>query len=144
MSYVMVPVPAEHVLDVMRWVLFRTPEEDGVNDMRDRARLSAFMADATDVTRSILARVARAAVNDDPLRLSDVADDLDLDTEVINATIKELNNFALGPGRVLVTVRMESAVGIAGNTGKIAYLSMRPNLARAVRELAKAGVAPGE
>ena len=76
MSYVMVPVPAEHVLDVMRWVLFRTPEEDGVNDMRDRARLSTFMADATDVTRSILARVARAAVNDDPLRLSDVADDL--------------------------------------------------------------------
>ena len=144
MRYVMVPVPAEHVLDVMRWVLFRTPEEDGVNDMRDRARLSTFMGEASEVTHSILTRVAKAALNDEPLRLSDVADDLDLDSDVINATIKEVNNFALGPGRVLVMLRMETAVGISGNTGKIAYLSMRPNLARVVRELVKAGVARGE
>lgn len=144
MRYVMVPVPAEHVLDVMRWVLFRTPEDDGASELRDRVRLMSFLGEASGTTRALLTRVARAAVTDEPVRLSDVADDLELEIDVLNAAIKELNNFALGPGRVLVQVRMETAVGISGKAGKVAYLSMRPSLARLVRELTKGRVAPGE
>jgi hypothetical protein len=125
-------------------VLFRTPEDDGASELRDRVRLMSFLGEASGTTRALLTRVARAAVTDEPVRLSDVADDLDLEIDVLNAAIKELNNFALGPGRVLVQVRMETAVGITGNTGKVAYLSMRPSMARLVRELTKGRVAPGE
>ena len=111
MRYVMVPVPAEHVLDVMRWVLFRTPEDDGASELRDRVRLMSFLGEASETTRALLARVARAAVTDEPVRLSDVADDLDLEVDVLNAAIKDLNNFAF-------IVRTDHALQIRRLTAK--------------------------
>lgn len=142
MRYVMVPVPTEHVLDVMRWVLFRAPE-DGDVATRDSARVTKLVSEADELTRSILLLVAAAAVRDEPLRLSDIADELDHDPQVVRTAVRDVNQHALGAGRNLLTVRSETAVGVHGNTGKIAYIAMRPDLARMVRAAAKATPAGG-
>jgi hypothetical protein len=133
MRYVMVPVPAEHVLDVMRWVLFRAPDEDYETVARDAARVTNFMSEADELTRTVLLRVAEATMTDEPLRLSDVAGELDKDAQTINAVIRDANNVALGAERPLIEIRFESAIGVHGQTGKVSFLGMRPHLARQVR-----------
>lgn len=138
MRFVMVPVPREHVLDVMRWVLFRAPEEDGTSDMRDAARLRTICEESDDLTMSLLVRVARATVDGDTPRLTDVADDLGEAPDTIRATLRTLNAWALGGGRDLVKVSNEPAVGVHGNTGKISFLMMRPEHAHFVRRVSAA------
>jgi hypothetical protein len=137
MRYVMVPVPAEHVLDVMRWVLFRAPDEDYETVARDAARVANFMSDADDLTRSVVLRVAEATATDEPLRLSDVASELDKDGQTINAVIRDANAVALGAERPLIEIRFESAIGVHGQTGKVSFLGMRPHLARQIRMSAR-------
>jgi hypothetical protein len=144
MRYVMVPVPAEHVLDVMRWVLFRAPDEDYETVARDAARVADFMADADDLTRSVLLRVAEATLTDEPLRLSDVATELDSEAQSINSVIRRANLVALGEERALIEIRFESAIGVHGQTGKVSFLGMRPHLARQVRSVARANPPAGD
>lgn len=140
MRYVMVPVPTEFVLDVMRWVLFRAPEEDP-SPMKDEARLRTLMEESDDLTRSVLQLVADATVNDVPLRLTEVADQAGHDAGAIRAALRSLNATALSGGRDLVRVAEEVAVGIHGNRGKIAFLTMRLEHARLVRTILRAAQA---
>src|SRR6266540_2109515 len=60
MRYVMVPVPSEYVLDVMRWVLFRAADEDASALKQDEDRVLELIRDADEFTRSLLAVVAAA------------------------------------------------------------------------------------
>lgn len=136
MRYVMVPVPTEHVLDVMRWVLFRAPEEDP-SAMKDAASLRTLWEEGDDLTRGILHLVADATANDVPLRLTEAADQLDQDAGAVRAALRRLNATALAGGRSLVRVSEEIAVGIEGNRGRIAFLTMRPEHARLMRTTMK-------
>lgn len=144
MRYVMVPVPREFVLDIMRWVLFRAPEEDdsGAGAMRDEARLRRLVEESDELTAGILLVVAKATIEDRPLRLTEAADELDQPADVVRAKLREVNAQALGGGRDLVKVSNESAVGVHGNTGRISYLTMRPEHARLVRAVSKGADAP--
>lgn len=145
MRYVMVPVPSEYVLDVMRWVLFRAPDEDSDNGMRDGLRLKNVLEEADELTRSLLVLVAKATIADNiPVRLTDAAEDLGQDAATLRAALRDLNLYALEGGRTLVKVSNEAAVGVHGRTGKISFLAMRPDHARLVRAAVKAIDARGE
>jgi hypothetical protein len=133
MRYVMVPVPSEHVLDVMRWVLFRAPNEDVHSGMRDAARIQKLADEADDTTRTLLRLVADATVTDTPLRLTDVADELDQEPAALNELVRALNSTALGAGRELVRVSNEPGVGVFGKVGAVSFLVMRAEHARLVR-----------
>jgi hypothetical protein len=138
MRYVMVPVPTEHVLDVMRWVLFRAPEEELHDAVRDAARIATVLAEADDLRRSLLGLVAAASLRNESLKLRDVADELEVEAGALHDVVGELNATALGPGRPLIAIQVETAVGVTGNVGKVSYLGMRPELARLVRKAATA------
>lgn len=133
MRYVMVPVPSEFVLDVMRWVLFRAPEDDVNTDARDGARLRNLVEDADDLTRDIVRLVAMSTIDDKPVRLTDVAEELGQPADAIRAALRRMNAQALGGGRELVRVSNETGVGPLGKQGKVAFLVMRPHHARLVR-----------
>jgi len=132
-GFVLVPVPAEHVLDVMRWVLFRTDVE-GTGDVHpDVPRVTALLDTAEPGLRRLLEAVAEATIQGEPLRLRDLADELEQSTGDVTDTIDAINATALGHDRPLIEVRPETAVGVDGNTGRITHLAMRPQLARIVR-----------
>lgn len=144
MRYVMVPVPTEHVLDVMRWVLFRSPEDGTTEAMRDQARLRHVIEGADPLTLSILTLVAGSTISGATLRLADAADELDHDADVVRASLRELNGTALGGGRVLIRLASETAVWVNGNVGRDVCLEMRPEHARMIRTLTRAADAPPE
>lgn len=135
--YVMVPVPSEFVLDVMRMVIFRAPDDEEVGDMRDEARLVALLREADDATRRLLLLVAGATHDDTPLRFSDAADELEVDGEALRALLAAVNAETLGAGRQLIGVTDEIAVRVHGNVGRNRYLVMRPEHARMLRAAAR-------
>jgi hypothetical protein len=133
MRYVMVPVPSEYVLDVMRMVLFRAPEDDEGSAMREEARLLRLMDEADDETRDLVLLVAKATIEDTPLRFADAADALELSPDALTDRLRSVNALALGGGRELIAISNEVAVRVHGNVGKNRYLVMRPEHARLLR-----------
>ena len=142
MRYVMVPVPSEYVLDVMRWVLFRAPDEAGDGTMRDEARVRAVLTDASELERSLLLLVARGALENEPPTVTDVAVELDQSAQAIGLIVGTLNQKAGGTD--IVKVQDETAIGVQGKTGRIAFLAMRREIARLIRAEAKATGAAAE
>jgi hypothetical protein len=136
--YVMVPVPREYVLDVMRMVLFRAPEEDGDDSALDEASLRQLLSEVDDLARSLAAMVAKAAITNEPLSLGDAADVLEQDSQTIRATVRALNRHPLAAGRRIIRVQAEPAVGVLGNTGSVPHLAMRPDVAKVIRAASNA------
>jgi hypothetical protein len=141
-GFVLVPVPAEHVLDVMRWVLFRSEAESGDERQRDAARVLGLLREADPDLRALLELVAAATIRGELLRLRDLADELGREVPDVTDTIEGLNSSVLDDGRPLIEVRAEQAVGVFGQKGAITYVAMHPHVARVVR-LAMREVAPG-
>lgn len=137
MRYVMVPVPSAFVLDVMRLVIFRAPDDDDVRSARDEARLEALMEESDEIARSLLLLVAKATVDSRQVRLSDTALDLELDGDAMRALLKQVNADALSGDRELVGVSDEIAVRVHGNVGKDWFLVMRLEHARMLRSIAR-------
>jgi len=131
-TFVQVPVPAEHVLEVMRWVLFRTVEEEGARE-RDAASVRALLAGSDLRTRRLLYLVATRAIEGQPPRFRDVADELDEDRVAAQALVDELNQTALEDGRELLETWKELTVGLEGRQGTMVFIGMRPDLAQIVR-----------
>ena len=137
MRYVMVPVPTEFVLDVMRMVVFRAPDdEDEGSAIRDEARIVRLVEEADPDTRGLLLLVARTTAVGDQLRLTDAAEALEMSGDALNELMRKVNALALGPSRDLIGVSEEIAIRVHGNVGKNRYLVMRPEHAAVIRRVA--------
>lgn len=132
MRYVLVPVPADYVLEVMRWVLFRAPDEDNDARREDEEHLRRLVAEADEPTRRLLLLAAKGTLRNEPLRLRDLADELEDDSAAVRATINRLNDDMPG-GHPLIKLRAEVTVGVHGQQGTIAYVEVRPDLAPIIR-----------
>jgi hypothetical protein len=97
------------------------------------ASVSALVASAGPDIRAMLGRIADATIRGEPPRLRDLADELGQDPADLKDAIDELNLHALKDQRPLLEVRTETAVGVTGVPGRIAYVSMRDDLARIAR-----------
>ena len=130
MQYVMVPVPSDHVLDLLRWLQFQT---EPARPTEDAAGLQRAVAGTDDVTRALLLLIAEASIAGDSVRLRDAADTVDLDIPSVRAALVRIDEEALGPGRTLVKVLQETTVGEHGRRGRTFCLTMRVRHARLVR-----------
>lgn len=142
MRYVMVPVPSEFVMDVLRLVVFQAPDPDDVGGMRDQGRLRRILETADETTRALVLLVARATLDDDRVRYSDAAEELGMDGDALRVILRELNTTALGGDRELIMISDEVAVRVHGNRGRNRYLVMRTEHARTVRTLTQTAEAP--
>jgi len=143
-KYVMVPVPREYVLDVMRWVLFRAPDELGETSGRDVVRVEQLLSALDEFQRSLLVLIARSVGGDDELRMTDAAAELNESPQVVSNSIREINQRAAAWGRDVVTLRPESAVGIHGIVSKLPAVTMRPEIARIIRTAMRSASGPDE
>ena len=126
--YVLVPVPSEFVLDVMRWVLFRAPEESEAPG-GDEARVLQLLDALDEDQKAVLYLVAKSVAEDDNLRVQDAAQELGQRPPAVSEAVRAINQRALWTSEI-VSVRTETGVGVNGQTAKISYITMRPEIAR--------------
>jgi hypothetical protein len=141
--YVLVPVPSEYVLDVMRWVLFRSPDEEGDTSGRDLARVEALVSELEELERSVLFMVAKSVWKDDSLSLRHAAEDLEQPAPLILDTIRAINRKSMW-GRDMIMVRQDTAVGVLGVHGRVSVLTMLPETARLVRTAMRSSSVSGD
>lgn len=113
MQFVMVPVPEDHVVDVMQYVArlvarasIKPWEPEDVDEL---FRLS------DEVSRSLLSLVARAAVADKEITEEQVAKQLELNMRDIRAVMSEISDRARDGNREPVVASRETSVVLPNN-----------------------------
>jgi hypothetical protein len=97
MPYVMVPVPEEHVQDVMQFVLREMAKASLVP--WDDESVSALFREVDEASRSLLAYVARASVRGTDLSETEAADMMQLRPREVAGIIRDLNDRAAKTNR---------------------------------------------
>src|SRR3954454_8446572 len=92
MDYVMVPVPEEHVVDVMTHIA-RLVARASVVPWTDDAVAELF-DEVDEACRSVLSLVARNTVADKDLSDEDAADALELNVREVRAIVRDVNEVA--------------------------------------------------
>src|SRR4051812_10210128 len=92
MEFVMVPVPEEHVIDVMQYVARLVARASIVP--WDEEAMSKLFGDVDEACRSLLSLVARATVADKEVIEQDAADLLELNVREVRDILRDLNDEA--------------------------------------------------
>jgi predicted ATP-dependent protease len=97
MPYVMVPVPEEHVQDVMQFVLREVAKAS--LEPWDEGSVSKLFHEVDEEGRSLLAYAARATISGKELSEADAADRLQLRQREIAGIVRDLNDRAVNANR---------------------------------------------
>ena len=133
MRYVMVPVPEEHVEEVMRFVL-RAGERASLAPW-DAESVSRLFTDVDELTRSLLSVVARAASAGKELTERDAGDLLELSARDVSGIERDLKEQAREAGRqpVITVANVEETLP-SGRTQRKRALTMDEEVAMLVRD----------
>ena len=134
MQYVMVPVPEEHVLDVMRYVLrVSRSSEEGTEDW-DYENIERLFEDANELSRSLLSFLAHPTRAGQEVGPPEIAQALELQLSdfagivgPLNRQVRKLNKVPLFDSRVVNTTTP------SGRQVKKRMFVMTPELAAMVR-----------
>lgn len=131
MPYVMMPVPEEHVEAVMQFVL-RTMSR-AAQEPWDSESISQLFDEVDEASRSLLAFVARAALEGVDLSDVEVARKLQLTVRETSGILNELNSSTREANRpVLITMRTVTERLPNGRTTDKRVLQMEPDVAELV------------
>jgi hypothetical protein len=147
MPYVMVPVPEEHVEDVMSFVL-RAMARAAQQPWDEESMVRLFL-EVDELSRALLAYVARATLAGQDITEAEAARMVQLTGRETIAIQRELNDLARQEGRAaLITTRTVPQLLPNGRTTDRNVLTMEDDVARLVgaaerQELAAEQPAPG-
>jgi hypothetical protein len=131
-DYVMVPVPEEHVVDVMQHVA-RLVARASVVPWDDEA-VGELFDEVDEVSRSLLAVVARNTTAGKELSDEDAAHSLELNVREVRAIVRDVNEVAQrGKREPLLALRETPVVLRNGRTVQKRLFVMNDAVARAVR-----------
>jgi hypothetical protein len=134
MPYVMVPVPEEHVLDVMRLVLRRSRAQEPLMEW-DSESVSEFLVDSDDDTRAIVLFVARATLVEEAIRIPGLSEALGLPVSTVLPAMGAANKRSLAAGRErILLMRSEAAVADDGTVTRVEEFAMPGRLAAMIVE----------
>jgi hypothetical protein len=140
MPYVMVPVPEEHVQDVMQFVLREMAKASLVP--WDDESVSALFHEVDEASRSLLAYVARASMDGTELSEIEAADMMQLRPREVAGIIRDLNDRAAKANRpLLLGARTVSETLPNGRTVEKRVLWIGDDLAPLVRSAERAELA---
>jgi hypothetical protein len=132
MPYVMVPVPEEHVEDVMQFIL-RAIARASIEPW-DEDSIGRVFLEVDEAARSLLAFVARAAADGSDLDAAEAARKIQLTVRESLGIMNELNVISRDENRpVLITVRMVADRLPNGRVTEKRVLNMEPEVAELVR-----------
>jgi hypothetical protein len=147
MPYVMVPVPEEHVEDVMQFIL-RAIARASIEPW-DADSVGRVFLEVDEASRSLLAFVARAAADGSDLDAAEAARKIQLTVRESLGIMNELNALSRDQNRpILITARMVTDRLPNGRVTEKRVLNMEPEVADLVKaaeqaELRDAGDLPG-
>jgi len=131
-EYVMVPVPEEHVVDVMMHIA-RLVARASVVPWTDEAVAELF-DEVDEASRSVLSLVARMTLADKELSDEEAADKLELNTREVRAISRDINEAAQRSKREpLVALRETPVVLRNGRSVQKRLFVMAEPVARAIR-----------
>lgn len=139
----MVPVPEEHVVDVMLHVA-RLVAKASVVPWTDEAVAELF-DDVDEASRSVLALVARSAAASKDLNDQEAADSLELSVREVRDIVRDINELATrGKREPIVGFREATVVLRNGRSAQRRLFVMADSVVRAVRahERASLGESP--
>jgi hypothetical protein len=140
MPYVMVPVPEEHVQDVMQFVLREVARAS--LEPWDGDAVSTLFHDVDEEGRSLLAYAARAVVSGKELSEADAAALLQLRPREMAGLVRDINERAAQANRPsIVFTRVATETLPNGRTVDKRVLSMSDELAPLVRDAERAELA---
>lgn len=140
MPYVMVPVPEEHVQDVMQFVLREVAKAS--LEPWDEESVSKLFHEVDEEGRSLLAYAARAVVSGKELSEADAAALLQLRPREMAGLVRDINERAAQASRPnLVMARVVSETLPNGRSMDKRVLSMSDDLAPLVRDAERAELA---
>lgn len=132
MDYVMVPVPEEHVVDVMVHVA-RLVARASVVPWTDEAVTELF-DEVDEACRSVLSLVARTTTAGKDLVDEDAAEALELNVREVRAIVRDINEAGQrGKREPLVALREASVVLRNGRTVQKRLFTMTEAVARTIR-----------
>jgi len=137
---VMVPVPEEHVEDVMQFILRAIARASIVP--WDEASLGETYHEVDETTRSLLAFVARAEAEGKELDSGTAARQIQMSPREVNGILNELQTMTRDSNRPpLVVVRVATQRLANGRTTEQRVVSMEPEVADLVRAVERAELA---
>jgi hypothetical protein len=137
MPYVMVPVPEEHVVEVMEFVI-RTVARAAFGEW-DAESMEKLFLESDEVNRSLLSVVARHVSSGKNLTDQAAADSLQLSGREMHGAIREINEAAKDSNRpLLLYIETVDEALPNGRVRSQNLVLMRENYARLVREAERA------
>ena len=131
MSYVMVPVPADHVPDVMQHIV-RLMSQAEVEPWEPES-ISQLFADIDEPSRALLSTVAQSTLNGDRMNEGDVAATIELNWRETMGLVREINDLAREESHPPLVVRRTVTETLPnGRTRDLRILSMPEDVARLV------------
>jgi hypothetical protein len=142
MDYVMVPVPEEHVVDVMQHVA-RLVARASVIPWDDTSVADVF-DEVDEATRSLISLAARNILADKDLTDEDAATSLELNVREIRAIVRDVQEVSTREKREpLVSLRDTTVVLRNGRSIQKRVFAMSEPVARAVRAHERASLGGG-
>jgi hypothetical protein len=140
MPYVMVPVPEEHVQDVMQFVLREVAKASQLP--WDEPSVTELFHEVDEPSRSLLAYAARAIMAGADISEAQAAEKMQLRQREVAGIIRELNDRAAKANRPsLVAARVITETLPNGRTVEKRVLSMSEDVAPLVRSAERAELA---
>ena len=140
MPYVMVPVPEEHVQDVMQFILREVAKAS--LEPWDEESISELFHEVDEASRSLLAYVARASMGGTEITEAQAADMMQLRQREVIGIVRELNERATRANRpTLVATRIVNEALPNGRTAEKRVLWMGDDVAPLVRNAERAELA---
>lgn len=103
MPYVMVPVPEEHVEDVMNYMLKALARAN--QEQWDQESVTELFSQVDELSKALLAHVARAITEEREVYETDAAKTVQLSLRETAAIVRELNELAREQNRPSMIVR---------------------------------------
>jgi hypothetical protein len=138
MDYVMVPVPEDHVVDVMQHIARLVAQASAVAWDDDAAE--GLFDSVDEANRSLLAIVARHVVASKDLTDDDAAKSLELSVREVRSMVRDLAEIAATEKRMpIVALREDTTVLRNGRSVQRRLLVMDPSIARTIRSHGRSG-----
>jgi len=132
MPYVMVPVPEEHVVDVMQFVVRLINKSS--REPWDEAAIDDLFQEADEGVRSLLSVVASATLKGEDITVSEAARALELQLRDLGAIQAPIMEAANDLNRVpLIEMVQSERTGPAGRVRQVRNMAMEREVAEMIR-----------
>lgn len=137
MGYVMVPVPEEHVEEVMRAIL--RFQAQARTEPWDEASVKDLFADSDEAAKAVLSVVARGVISSGKIADQDVASAIEISGREVLGIVRELNELSVDLARpAIIHSRTETEVLPNGRMTERRVLFMTTESAVSIRDAERA------